>query len=226
MLPPIMYSHVLSRIIHYIVNTRLRHPKTKIFLSKIDLDAAYRRCSMSSRTSLESITIYDGLLLVALHLTFGGSPCPSLWGVISETIADVGNAILSNPYWDHNEMFDPISELIESPRSLPEDIPFKKARSLLVDLPPNDIGYIDIYIDDNIGVTPDIGNNSTRLARAIPLAIRTMTRPIDPTDVIPRNDIISLKKLKAEGQLKLPHNLLAYSTSQRALPIPFVTRLY
>ncbi len=219
MLPPIMSSHVLSRIIHYIVNTRLRHPKTKIFLSKIDLDSAYRRCSMSSRTSLESITIYDGLLLVALRLTFGGSPCPSLWGVISETIADVGNAILSNQYWDHNEIFDPISELIESPISLPEDIPFKQARSLSVDLPPNDIGYIDIYIDDNIGVTPDIGNNSTCLARAIPLAIRTLTRPIDPTDVIPRKDIISLKKLKAEGRLEETKKVLGWNLDTRRLTI-------
>ena len=68
LLPPILYSFVLSRLIHYIVNTRRVLPGTRIFLCKIDLDAAYRRCSMASDTSYESLTLYGGLLLVALRL--------------------------------------------------------------------------------------------------------------------------------------------------------------
>jgi hypothetical protein len=81
LLPPIMYSYVLSRLLHYIVSSRLRYPTTKIFLCKVDLDAAYRCCNMSSTTSLESSTIFEGLLLVALCLTFGGSPCPIYGGL-------------------------------------------------------------------------------------------------------------------------------------------------
>jgi len=68
LLPPILYSFVLSRLIHYIVNTRRVLPETRIFLCKIDLDAAIRRCSMASDTSYESLTLYGGLLLVALRL--------------------------------------------------------------------------------------------------------------------------------------------------------------
>jgi len=172
LLPPIMYSYLLSGIIHYIIMTRFRHPLTKIFLCKVDLDAAYRRCSMSSSTSLESLTIFEDILLVALRLTFGGSPCPNLWSVISEMILDIGNAILLNSSWDHFEFFDPLSNLIENPICLPENIPFAQAKDLSVNIPPNDNGYIDIYIDDNIGVTPDIGDNAMRLARAIPIAIK------------------------------------------------------
>jgi len=69
-------------------------------------------------------------------------------------------------------------------------------------LPDNLGGYIDIYIDDNLGVTPDIGDNMTRLNRVLPLAIYTIVRPKDTLDILPRKDIISMKKFKAEGQLE------------------------
>jgi hypothetical protein len=65
-LPPILYSFALLRSIHYIVNLRLHHPNMKIFICKVDLDAAYRRCSLSSTTATECLTIHDGLLLMAL----------------------------------------------------------------------------------------------------------------------------------------------------------------
>jgi hypothetical protein len=42
LLPPILYSFALCRCIHYIVDLRARHPKTKIFICKVDIDAAFR----------------------------------------------------------------------------------------------------------------------------------------------------------------------------------------
>ncbi len=197
-----MYSFVMSRLINCIVNTCQLLPETKIFLYKINLDAAYRRCSLLSLTSWESMTTYDSLLLVALWMTFGGSPCLNLWEVLSETIADVANSILHNPVWDHNHLYDPMSDSIDSPKTLLDDIPFQRARDVAVVLPDNLGGYIDIYIDDNLGVTPDIGDNMTRLNRVLPLAIYTIVRPKDTLDILPRKDIISMKKFKAEGQLE------------------------
>ena len=68
LLPPIMYSFVLSRIMHYIVNVRKLLPTTRIFICKVDMDAAYRRCSSSCQTSWESLTIFDGLLFSLINL--------------------------------------------------------------------------------------------------------------------------------------------------------------
>jgi len=65
-LPPCMYSFVLSRILHYIVDLCKRHPTTRIYLCKIDLDSAYRRCHLSSNTATECFTIYNDTLLLAL----------------------------------------------------------------------------------------------------------------------------------------------------------------
>jgi hypothetical protein len=218
-LPPIMYSFALLRIIHFIVHARQHYPSTRIYICKVDLDAAYRRCNMASTTSLESLTIYEDLLLVALRLTFGGSPCPSLWGIISETIADIANTLLHNPFWNHNELSDSVSDLIDPPLPLPDDVPFHASKELSVSLPENSLGYVDIFIDDNIGVVLDIDDNAKRLQRAIPLAIHTIARPLDPEDVIPRKDIISLKKYSAEGRLEETKKVLGWILNSRTLQI-------
>ncbi len=82
LLPPILYSYVLSRTIHYIVNTHSRHLSTKICICKVDLDAAFYRCTSASNTATESITIFDNMLLMALRMTFGDAACPALWWIV------------------------------------------------------------------------------------------------------------------------------------------------
>jgi hypothetical protein len=171
LLPSILYSYVLSRSIHYIVNTHARHPSTKIFICKVDLDAAFCRCTLASTTSNESLIIFDNMLLIALRMTFGGSPCPSLWGIISETLANLSNTLIHNPYWNHNELYDTISNDMGLPLSLPDSLPFHPAKELSVTLPENDNGQVDIYIDDTIGLTPDLHDNLQRVSRTTPLAI-------------------------------------------------------
>jgi hypothetical protein len=52
------------------------------------------------------------------------------------------------------------------------------------------MGKAVIYLDDTIGVAPDIGDSVLRVSFAIPLAIHTIARPINPKDSIPRKDII------------------------------------
>jgi len=190
-LPPCMYSFVLSRTIHYIMNLRRRYPSTRIFLYKFDLDTAYKRCHVLAATAAESLTIFDGLLLMALRMTFGGTPRPLLWGYISDTVADVTNARIHNAFWDHSSLFDEISDSLDAPRSMDDDVPFHPAKPLAVNIPTNDVGKVDIYIDDSIVVALDLDNNPCRVSRAIPLAIQAITRSTDPLDPVSRKDIIS-----------------------------------
>jgi hypothetical protein len=219
-LPPIMYSFVLLRSIHYILNLRQRHPTTKIFICKFDIDAAYCRCSFSSKTAFESMMIFVVLLLVALRMTFGGAPCPSIWGVISEVITDIGNSLLQNEFWaQHSKIYDHISDQIDDLISLPASIPFHQARELSVKIPSNEKGKIDVYIDDLIGIAPDIGGSPVWVIQAIPLAIHTLARPNTNLDVIPRKEIISLKKLQAEGQLSEVKTVLGWNLDTRRLLI-------
>jgi hypothetical protein len=194
LLLPCMYSFILLRSLHYIVSLRICHPTTKIFISKFDLDAAYRRCHLSGATAQECLSIHNDILLIALRMTFGGSPCPSLWGYISDTVADICNALILNEHCDHRILFDSLSHTVAPPNSLPDTVPFHQAKDLAIKVPINDIGKTEIYLDDTIGIAPDIGDNVHRVSYAIPLAIHSLARPCNSSDPLPRKDITSKKK--------------------------------
>ncbi len=49
---------------------------------------------------------------------------------------------------------------------------------------------------------PDIDDNVSRVNKSIPLAIHSLAHPLDASDALPCKDIISLKKLSAEGQME------------------------
>jgi hypothetical protein len=185
---------------------------TKIFICKVDLDTAYRRCHLSATTAQESLTIYDNLLLMALRMTFGGAPCPALWGCISETMTDVCNVLIHNHHWKHEEFFDTISDSLLPPLSLPESVKFEQALPMAVKLPINDLGKVDIYIDDTISITPDIDKNPSRVSKAL-------LRPLDTLDMIPRKDIISQKKYAAEGCMEETKMVLGWLLNSRSLTI-------
>jgi hypothetical protein len=212
-----MFGYCLHRIIHYILSLRQRHPKTKIFINKFDYDAAYRHCHLSAQSAQESLTIHNNHLYMALRLTFGGSPCPNLWNCISETGTDLANMLIQNPYWDHRTLHDPLSSTIDTPETLPQEIPFAQTRELAVDIPINDIGKVDIYIFDTIGISLDKNDNVQRVSAAIPLAIHTLCRPIDPLDEIPRREIISKKKFLAEGRPSELKTVLGWVLNTRSL---------
>ncbi len=225
-LPMCMYSYVLMRTLHYIVHLRHRHPTTKIFISKYDIDAAYRRCHLSGKTAAECLTIHNNILLMALRMTFGGSPCPSLWGIISETIADICNTLLNCKQWDHKSLYDNITNSIRHSSPLPESIPFHKAKELSVKIPINDTGKVDIYIDDTIAITPDLPGRVERMNAAVPLAIRILSRPLNETDEIPRKDIISLKKFQAEACPEEIKTVLGWTINTRSLSISLPTEKF
>jgi hypothetical protein len=218
-LPPIMYCFVLIRSIHYICSLHQHHPSKKIFLCKVDLDAAYWRCHLSSSDAHESLTTYDILLFMVLRMTFGGVPCPAMWGYISDTLADVCNCLIHNPCWDHNNLFDTLSNRLGMPQPLPDSLPFHQAKPMSVKIPPNDFGKVDIYNNDTIGIAPDIHDNATRVSRSIPLVIHALARPLDPSDQLPRKDIISLKKIAVEGQLEETKLILGWIINTRSLSI-------
>jgi hypothetical protein len=138
---------------------------------------------------------------------------------MSETITDIGNTLLVNDHWDHQALYDKISDTLEQPENLPASNPFAQARDLAVGLPANNRGKIDIFIDDSTGVAPDIGETPLRVSRAIPLAIWTLARPPSSNDIIPRKDIISLKKLQAEGRLSEVKTVLGWTLNTRNLTI-------
>jgi hypothetical protein len=167
------------------MSIRLRHPATPIYLTKYDFDAAFHRCHMSAKTALESCYSFDGLLLISLRLTFGGSPCPNLWVCIGQPICDIANELKQNPIWNHLELFDPLSLQVLVPQRLAPNTFFGQALPLAVNIPTNNMGKGDIYIDDSIFICPDLNDNIERIARAVPLAINAIARPLSRNEPLP-----------------------------------------
>lgn len=92
---PCMFGHAIRRIINWIVTARLRFPNRKIFVGKFDFKSAFRRCHLNAETAIQTCTQIpeEKLAIIALRLTFGGTPGPYEWGAISEPICDLVNAL-------------------------------------------------------------------------------------------------------------------------------------
>ncbi len=98
-----------------------------------------------------------------LGLTFGGAPYPSEWGSIAESICDLANSILLSNDWDPLSLQSPAQHLIPDKIILANDAPLEIGRDLIVNIPVDPRGTVDLYIDDFVGLTVDINNNAVCL---------------------------------------------------------------
>jgi hypothetical protein len=218
-LEPLYYGGCLSRIIHYILSIRLRHPEIKILGGKSDIKAAYRRISLHGDTAERCTIMYNDLGLTSVRLTFGGSPCPNEFCLASELCTDLANDILHCDQWNPRELKSPHAEKIRDPVYLDSNIPYTKAKELDVILPTDDYGRIDDFIDDGIVIIPDLEDNKNRALQALLLAIHILFRPVDDNENIRRDDCLSLSKLQDEGFLTENPIILGWRINTRLLTV-------
>ena len=142
--------------------------------------------------------IIDGIifLVMACRLTFGGNPNLSGW--ISEVAMDLPNDILSCEEFDPNKLRSPIKSMMTPPLLLQANVKYATARQTSVDIPPEDQGKRDVYIDDTVAIVPDLPGNRA----PIPLAIHLLSRPIDREEYVIRKPPISMTKLQSEARLE------------------------
>ena len=81
----------------------------------------------------------------------------------------------------------------------------------MVKIPAEDYSKCYVYIDDTASIGPDIPGNTYRLKAAIPLALYIFGRPLSTSKPTPRNPIISISKLIAEGALEETKILLGWN---------------
>jgi hypothetical protein len=218
-LAPLIYGGCLSRLLHYIVDLRLRHPTVKILGAKSDFKAAYRRVSLHGDIAEKCAIMCNEFALPSVRLTFGGSPCPPEFCIYSEMCVDLANDLLHCPEWIPIEIASPHASTLPEPKLLDPSLHFKSARPLDVVLDPDDFGKADIFIDDGMVIVPDINDNRHRAVQALLLAIHTLCRPLDINEPIKREDCLSLGKLAEEGQLAECFTLLGWEINTRNLSI-------
>ncbi len=109
-----MFGACIIQIVNWAVTPQCKFPNVKILASKFDFKSAFQQlhlhAAMAVQTCMQLAEI--GLFLMMLHLSFGGKPCPSEWGTISESICDLATAILHSNDWDPNKMYAPNQYLV------------------------------------------------------------------------------------------------------------------
>jgi hypothetical protein len=109
-----------------------------------------------------------------LWLSFVGAPCPSEWGAILETTCNLINTILTSDNWNPLEFLASDSQHLIPPKcTLPDNVPFGIGCDLIVDIPVNLHGTINVYIDNFIGLTVNLkgSDNTTPLEHAPLLSV-------------------------------------------------------
>ncbi|MGH7974512.1 MAG: hypothetical protein ACREBR_03205, partial [bacterium] len=220
-LQPCMFGQALRRMLHYIADCRRRHPKTRILMGKFDIKAAYRRAHFHGISASESITIFENTAFIALRQTFGAMSGPNNWSCISEMICDLANDIIQTEKseWDYRTVKSPHLEIIPALYRLQDHLPFHQAADANVNLPPNDKGLVDCYIDDLISICLDLEDKAARCSAAVVLALHTMGRPVQLYEPIPRDDLLSFKKLFGEGRMEEIKVILGWEINSRRLTI-------
>jgi len=123
------------------------------------------------------------------------------WGSIAKSICDLTNAILLNNEWDSLSLQLPAQHLVPNKIILEDDSPFGIGRDLIVDIPVDSSGTVDLYIDNFYGLMVDMDDNAACLERAPLLVLVFAAREVTEIEPLPRGDIEARPKLITEAGL-------------------------
>ena len=191
-----IYGQCIRRVLHGIHAMRLRHKTSRVLMSKVDLDAAYRRLHVHPRWAVTSCSIVDQIAYILTRVPFGVSAGPSRFSIVSEAFFDLIYDLLLDETWVPETMkVDGWDHLATTPKS--DNEPLGTASDLIVEIPEND--YIcDGYIDDGILLGVETQDSAQRLTHAGPVVADAIFRPTQEEFDLGRAEVLSAEKLEAE----------------------------
>ena len=136
----------------------MEYPNKRILISKMDLDAAYRRLHMRAKWAVKQITIVGCLAYILTRLAFGATIGPSVYSTISKAIFDLIFDLLNDKTWNPEEIQSPFVKSIDNSTDHHIDdnnLPFTPTMKLAIPVPFREINT-DGYIDDSITCRVDI----------------------------------------------------------------------
>ena len=89
----------------------------------------------------------------------------------------------------------------------------------MVDIPADDDGKVDCYIDDKLAIGLDLPNMSTRLEVCILQALNIFFQPIHNDEPLPRENAVATSKLITEGGLEEEKVFLGWKYNTRTLRV-------
>ena len=234
--PAVLFGYTLLRFLHMIHHLRYFHPNERILINKVDIEKAYRRLHTSGKMTAKCIAMWfvqnheadhipdDVEIAVALgRLPFGSMPAPAEFSNCSDITFDLANDLMNCDHWDPSEYPSPLKKEIPPPKRLANNIKFGPAFKADVQLPTDFKGGTDGYIDDGATCVLDSAENQNMVMRAeqcITMALHLQFRPNAGKDEpIPRAEMASMRKLKAEAYLTEIMDLLGWEINTRAFTV-------
>jgi hypothetical protein len=105
-----------------------------------------------------------------------------------------------------------------TPIYLDPNVPVDQAAEL-DDMPLDDMGHDDVFIDDDIAIVPNIAENWKRGSNTMPLAIHALWHPLAPDESLPHGNPLLLSKLKAEGTMTESLLILRWQFNLQSLQV-------
>ena len=131
-------------------------------MSKIYLDAAYRRMHTEPPSAVTSVLILEGIAYIEKRLTFEAAEGPSIFSTVSKAIFDLVNDLLSNKTWDPATLHAPDSATFSSPITNSDNTLFVEENERALPVPLQTLFY-NGYIDNGILVGVEEGDNAKKL---------------------------------------------------------------
>ena len=97
-------------------------------------------------------------IILSLRITFGDTSGPVDVCLFSDIICDTIKNLLACKSWDENQICSDFVKNIPPAEDMNNNISFAEASESSVDIPVEDTGKFNVYIDDFIGITVGIGN--------------------------------------------------------------------
>lgn len=226
--PQLIYGGTIERIIYSIISMRTHFPSHRILAFKTDFSKAYRRIHYHGESAVLGITASNDKAYIPLRLTFGGCACPHIWCSVSELIADLANDLIHNTAWNLESGPRAPPELMEHMWFPPntDPTPFAPALPTLILPAPRPEGVIDVYIDDMIGLSVDLWDNTYRSCEAALLAIEAIGRRMSDAEQVIRDPLLNIKKLQGEGAPSETKIILGWKFCLRSLTMSLPTDKY
>lgn len=220
-LEPIMIGHCMSRLLHQIVTLRRMYPGKKIWIRKEDIKSAYRRLHLRAGSALKSgmrVKI-DGkwYIIISLRITFGGASGPADFCLFSDIVCDTINDLVACKSWNKKEVCSKFVKNIPPAEEMVSNIPFGEASKFSVEVPVEENGKFNVYIDDSIGIAVDINDNKSRLEVAPCTVIHAISNNPESKNYILRDNMIEAETCLAEGALAELRICLGWALDTRRL---------